>query len=63
VSTGSQGVDLIVRATLEYPGRMGVAKKRLADQEGLAASSLGQGGPERCQPMSRHKACTPFHRS
>jgi small subunit ribosomal protein S15 len=41
-------------------GPDGRRKKRLADKERLAVSSLGQGGPERCQPMSRHKACTPF---
>jgi hypothetical protein len=44
VSTGSQRVALIVRATLEYPGRMGVAKKGLPIKKGSPHRRSAKGG-------------------
>jgi hypothetical protein len=48
-----QGIDRLlfcnhqsVRATVGYPGPMAFEEQRLADQEGLAASSLSCGGRE-----------------
>jgi hypothetical protein len=54
-----------LHATLGYPGAMAFAEQRLADQESSPRHRLVAGGAKRqqVQPMSLHKARTPFHRS